>query len=291
MGAIVYFFIVNPGQLCFYISAVRAKYFSPLPVSSFALCIFIPGEHIHMPVIAAIGLLIEILCIIHALKTGKDRYWIFIIIFAPGLGCLAYFLMEILPALGSAKDVRNLAKNIENHVNPQGRIRELEYELSQSSSYMNKKKLADAYVNAGNPEKALPLYKDCLKGQYENDEKVLEGISLALFFMGNYQEAENYLIRLQENRSTPKTDAFDLLLARTLESLGKMKEAGKKYAELVKSFPGEEARYRYGIFLEKTGKPEQAKDIFHEIVTRAKHAPRYYRKTQKKWIQSAKRHL
>jgi len=38
----------------------------------------------------------QVLCIIHAYKTGR-RNWIYLLIFLPGIGVLIYLFMEILP--------------------------------------------------------------------------------------------------------------------------------------------------------------------------------------------------
>ncbi len=43
--------------------------------------------------------IVQIGLIVHVLKTGRQMYWIFILIIAPGIGALAYFIVEILPGL------------------------------------------------------------------------------------------------------------------------------------------------------------------------------------------------
>ena len=44
-------------------------------------------------------LLAQIACMIHAGRTGRPYYWFLIILFAPGLGILAYLAVELLPGL------------------------------------------------------------------------------------------------------------------------------------------------------------------------------------------------
>ena len=41
--------------------------------------------------------LLQILCVVHAVRTGRDRMWIYILLFLPGLGVLAYAFVEVLP--------------------------------------------------------------------------------------------------------------------------------------------------------------------------------------------------
>ena len=44
-------------------------------------------------------LLLQIVCLIHAGRTGRPYYWFMIILFVPGLGILAYLAVEVIPAL------------------------------------------------------------------------------------------------------------------------------------------------------------------------------------------------
>ena len=44
-----------------------------------------------------LGLVLYAGCIIHAIRTGRINYWLFILIFIPGLGSILYLLFEVLP--------------------------------------------------------------------------------------------------------------------------------------------------------------------------------------------------
>ena len=50
-----------------------------------------------------LGLVLYAGCIIHAIKTGRINYWLLILIFLPGLGAIAYLLIEVLPELRSSR--------------------------------------------------------------------------------------------------------------------------------------------------------------------------------------------
>src|SRR5438105_1756529 len=56
-----------------------------------------------MPILGLLGTLLYFGCIFHAIKTGRINYWLMILIFLPGIGSLAYLLLEVLP---SARDSR-----------------------------------------------------------------------------------------------------------------------------------------------------------------------------------------
>jgi hypothetical protein len=50
-----------------------------------------------------LGLVLYAGCIFHAIKTGRINYWLFILIFLPGLGSIAYLLLEVLPGLRNSR--------------------------------------------------------------------------------------------------------------------------------------------------------------------------------------------
>ena len=50
-----------------------------------------------------LSLLLQILCAVHVMKTGRPYYWIFIVMFAPMVGMIAYFIVEILPELTGSR--------------------------------------------------------------------------------------------------------------------------------------------------------------------------------------------
>ena len=82
-----------------------------------------------------------------------------------------------------------------------------------------------------------------------------------------------------------------LLLAITYERLDDTAAALKEYEAIINAFPGEEARCRYALLLEKSGNIKSAEKTFESIINDAKSSPRYYRRDQKQWIRIAKDHL
>lgn len=234
-----------------------------------------------MPILAAADLIIQLLFVMHAIRTGRDRYWIWIIVFFPVIGCIIYFLSECCP---------DIIENARKHKN-QKRLQSIAYlegQHAHSPSIFNRKKLAEAYVNSGRFDEAISLYLKCLDGIYNNDIAILEGLSCAYFFRSDYENAKIYLWKLREIQSNWGNSQFDLLLARAYEESGEIEKALSFYAELSKTYPGEEARCRYGLLLKKTGRSNEADQIFNDILKSEKVAPAHYLKAQRNWINIAK---
>ncbi len=241
-----------------------------------------------MPLLGILSLLIQVCFAVHAVKTGRDRMWLFIIILFPGVGCMVYFFVELLPELRQSPQARRAGSEIVRRVAPERELRRLKDQLEVSDSITNRKALAEGYIHAGRFDEAIPLYKSCLQGMYVDDPEIWEGLCCAHFFKGNFGEAKRHLYKLKEIKSSPE---FDLLLARSLEESGEIKEALSAYADVVPHFPGEEARCRYALLLKKLGRTEEADNIFSQIIKEVRLSPKFHRKTQKKWVAIAKKEV
>lgn len=244
-----------------------------------------------MPLLYVLEILMQIYFAAHAIRTGKDRYWIFIILAFPVMGSLVYFIVEFLPDIRYSHKLKNAGSVIGKMVNPGKHLRLLEEQTELSPSFKNKKELAQAYIEAGMFDKAIALYDSCLQGINANDETVIEGLSCAYFFKKDFEKAKEILLNLMTIRKSRKSDEFDLLLAKTLEELGDIDGAMTEYAAIIKGYSGEEARCRYALLLKRTGKAEEAAALFNEILKNARLSPGFYKKAQKQWIKTAEKEL
>ncbi|HKD23671.1 MAG TPA: hypothetical protein VKB71_16765, partial [Rhizomicrobium sp.] len=68
-----------------------------------------------------------------------------------------------------------------------------------------------------------------------------------------------------------------------LEAQGKDQEALAVYRKIAPIYPGQEARCRYAMLLQKLGRNDEARPHFQEIVKSLDGAPRHYRQAQKEW--------
>ena len=244
-----------------------------------------------MPFIAILLLLVQVLFGIHVIKTGRNLFWLWIILLIPGLGCLLYFLTQILPEMTHSRHIKRAGKGLIKTLDPQREIRQLQDELEMSDSIDNRMALADAYVNAGEPDAAIPLYERSLTGIHENDPDIIFKLAHAFFVSKDYQKAKEILDHLIADNPDYLSYDGHLLYAKTLEALHMTDDAIKEYEKLSDSYPGEEARVRYGLLLKETGNEARARELFKETLTRIKRAPKFYLKKEKHWIEIASENL
>src|SRR5260370_30836296 len=73
-----------------------------------------------------LGLILYAGCIFHAIKTGRINYWLLILIFLPGLGSIAYLLIEVLPGMRSSRTARRAMAGIGEALGPHPDLRDSE---------------------------------------------------------------------------------------------------------------------------------------------------------------------
>lgn len=236
-------------------------------------------------------IILQILCAVHVVRTGRQFFWIWIIIMAPGIGCAIYFFAEVLPDLGNNPLLRRTARQATRTLDPAREKRRIEQRLAVADTPKNRLDLANECLNLGDFENASQLYKSCLTGIYASDPQILLGFATARFGCDDFATARTTLEDLTRTNPDFKSPDAQLLYARTLDALGQQAEALAEYEMLVKVFAGEEARARYAVLLKKLGRDDEARNVLEEMLRRTRAAPGYYRKREAGWLKLAQKEL
>ena len=248
-----------------------------------------------MPLLGAVVLLIQFCFAYHALKTGRPYWWIFVIMGFPIMGCVIYYFIEVFPKTReSAKAERAINKvvsDLSRAIDPEKELRQRIAEAELNPSVDNKIALARECVVSNLPGEAVKLYRSCLTGSFARDPNIRFGLLEAEVAAGEYAAARTTAEALLRESPGFKDGDVRLFLARALESSGDVNAAEGAYADAVKVFRGEEARYRYAAMLKSLGQTERANVLYREVVRNAERSPRFYQDAQSDWIKAAKRDL
>jgi len=240
-----------------------------------------------MPVFI-LTIVIQIALVLHVLRTGRPTYWVFIILIAPGIGSLAYFIIELLPGLSGSRQARNAVRNVRRTIDPGADLRQRQLEHKMSGSVDATRHLAGELVDSGQYAEAIGHYESALTGLYEHDPDLLLGLATAHFGSDQFEDARQTLDRLIEHNPEFRSADGHLIYARAAEACGDDEKALEEYAAVAEYYAGAEAGLRYGLFLEKRGDTDAALTQLEEIVAAAELAPGHYRKAQREWITEAK---
>lgn len=236
-------------------------------------------------------LILELVCLIHVIKTGRPFWWLFAVVFVPIIGPVVYFFMEVLPDLMRSGPVTGTTMSVAKIMNPSRDLLHLREELAICDTVQNRQALADEAMRCGLYEEAISLYKSCLTGLYQDDPAIMQSLAQAYYHNKSYDDAKKTLDDLIRVNPSYRSGEARLLMARTLEELNEAETALEDYSSAVKSFLGEEARCRYALFLKKMGNVEKANALFNQIITNWNRAPNHVRKAQREWYNIACQNL
>ena len=165
-------------------------------------------------------LILQAICLLHAVKTGRTQPWLWIILFVPGLGCVIYFIAEILPGLQRSPTVRRVGADLATAVDPGRDIRQLEEELDVADTVGNRRALAQGYLAAGRCDEAIELYRSCMKGVFKDDLGLSLELAHALFLNGGARLAVEGSPVLEQLRQLEQLEVRVLVCGTCLDHFG-----------------------------------------------------------------------
>jgi hypothetical protein len=236
-------------------------------------------------------LALQVVCVVHAAKTGRFWPWGYVVIFLPGFGALAYVLIELLPEWFGSVQGQKARKSVVGSLDPSRRYRALTDQLEVTDTIANRAALAEECLTLGKYEEALGHYEHVLSLPMGDDAVYAFGKARAQFGLGRPQDAVATLDDLRTRWPDYQSADAHLLYARALEDSGHTDEALPEYEAVANYYPGAEARVRYGLLLDKAGRKAEAKTLLTETLARLKRAPKYVRRAQAEWIAAAEKTL
>jgi len=211
-----------------------------------------------------ITIALQAICVIHCIRNRSQTMWIWIIIFLPMVGCIAYIFMEML----SGKNIQGV--NLANLFNPRPSIKRLEENLRFSDTFNNRVMLADAYLANGEKEKAIELYVSSLTGAFEENEHVHQQLILAYSATNEFDKAVNAAQKIY-NLPQFQRSRSHMLYAIALDRVGRKEDAEKEFRKMLARFSFYESRYQYGLFLLKSNRVEEARQLYSGMLEEESH--------------------
>lgn len=236
-------------------------------------------------------LLIQGALAIHVLKTGRDTKWILLLIMLPGVGALAYVVLELAPDVLATRQGRQVSKRVANTLNPNKEIKDASLEYERSATVANSVRLAKECVAKGRYTQASELYRQCLTGMNEFDPDILFGLAQSEFAAGNHEEVKSVLDALILKNPDYKNQDAHLLFAMNLGELGLIEEATEEYEALVSYYTGPEPTYRYAMLLKEHGQQSKSQELLQSIIRNTALSPKHYKNMHKQWIDRARREV
>jgi len=233
-----------------------------------------------------ITIALQLICVIHCIKKGNQGYWIWLIIFLPLIGCIAYLFTEIF----TKRELNKVQSGVGTVLNPSGRIKKLEANLQFSDTFNNRIMLADAYLEKGFTDKAIDLYESSLTGNFTENEYVLSKLIVAYDKKKQYEKIVPLGKKLSGLPQFARSRSH-IMYATSLGYAGELQEAENEFLKMKSKFAHYEARCQYGKFLMRQNRQDEAQQLFNDMVNESPHLTPRERRYNREWLQLAKGEL
>jgi len=236
-------------------------------------------------------ILFQVALVIHIVRTGRNTLWIWLVIFVPLVGGLAYFAVEILPELMGSRSAKRAASGLRKTVDPHRDLRQASQQLAVNDSVDSRRRVADQLLERGRFQEAMDHYRAAMTGIYSHEPLLMLGVARSQFALNQFAAARQTLDELIANNPDFKSAEGHLLYARALEAEGNFDKAMSEYQALSKYYSGAEAMYRHAMLLKRQGQTERGNALLKELLANAELAGAVFRKEQREWIEAARKEL
>lgn len=244
-------------------------------------------------------ILVDFALAYHSIRNGRSPLWLLALAVGSFMGLLAtlgvwfaYLVFAVIPDFWNSHGMRRFTRNVAHAADPGRGYREKMRQVEMVGSVDAKRELAEESLNRGLYAEAIELYQSAMQGPLGGaDPVLLKGLGRARLLSGDGAEAERLFLKMKEVDPAAFDADVELDYARALEAQGKNDEAVRQYQAVASRYPGEEARTRFAMLLEKIGREADAQALFREVIASVKGAPRYYRSRQQEWVRIAKQHV
>lgn len=230
----------------------------------------------------AVSLLFSILLCVHVVRSGREMYWLFIILMFQPLGGVVYAAVYVLPEMLGGSAARGLAKAARQKLDPTREYREAQTASNDTPTVRNQSRLASAAAALGKFDEAERLYAQAAQGIHAEDPALLLGRAQALLELDRAADALEVLNHLGQDLDA-RTPAAAVALGRAYEALGRTDEADTAYQWAAGRMPGFEGLARYAAFMARSGRPDEAREAVTEMDKRMTKLKGHFRTEARHW--------
>lgn len=225
-----------------------------------------------MPFIGiGLHLFVALFFAIHAVRTGRDIYWLIILFMFPLLGSIVYFFAVYLPETRLEQTVRKTVSAASKGLDPGRNLREAQKAFDMTPTAQNQMRLAAALLEVGATEQAAQHFEACLRGPFSNDPEIRLGAAKARLQSGHSTAAIELLEAIRTENPDYHAEQVSLLLAQAYGHTGRAQEAQVEFISAVSRFGSLEARVEYALWALSIGDHGAATVQYKEITNSMKH--------------------
>lgn len=244
------------------------------------------GAFFFNPAFYTVTIILQAICVIHCIRSRNQQNWIWLIIFLPMIGCIAYLFTEVI----TRRSIRNVQAGVGEVLSPSGSIRKLEENLRFSDTFNNRIALADAYLQAGQTQRAINLYEESLQGTFAENELGISRLIIAYYKEKRYDDVIRLTPKISKLPQFARSKAH-ILYAASLGNTGQPEKAENEFQQMNGRFGNFEARYYYAMMLRNYNRPDDGRKILEQIAEEIPQLSPVERRHNREWLRLTKEAL
>ena len=225
-------------------------------------------------------IIVAVFFAIHAVKSGRELYWLVILFMFPLLGSVVYFAVVFLPDARLQRGVRRAGAVIDRAVQPGRAVREARAAFELTPTAANQVRLAVLLLESGesdNIAEAARLYDACLRGPFAGDADIQLGAARAQLANGEAAAAIGLLVTLRAAQPGFRPEQLGLTLAEAYGAAGRHADAGIEYEALAHRYGSIEARAGLALWALANSRRDLAERELAEIALVRRHMNKHAR--------------
>lgn len=221
---------------------------------------------------------------IHAIRSGRELYWLLILFMFPLLGSLVYAFAVFVPEMRNSRGLHRVMRGVQRSLDPGAELRVARAEHEVSPTVANRLRLADALVAGGSAPEAIAHYRDCLQGVYRDDPQIEVKLALALLESGDAAGARTLLEALIAREPDFRSPEGHLVYARAVAESGERDAAKSEFDALMRGSATLDIPAYYAGYLKQWGEADAARAIADEALRHVSRLNRHAREVNAPWI-------
>jgi hypothetical protein len=219
---------------------------------------------------------------VHAVRSGRELFWVWIILVFQPLGGLVYLVGVFLPEQLRGTGAQRLSAAARETLDPGREYRAAKAACDETPTVRNQSRLAAAAAALGRHDEAERLYAEAAHGIHAEDPALLLGRANALLELGRGADALSVLERLVAEPEG-HTPAATLAFGRAYDAVGRDDEAERFLKDASERVPGFEGMARYAAFLARHGRKGDARNMVADLDRRLTKLRGPFRKEARHW--------
>jgi hypothetical protein len=205
--------------------------------------------------------LIALFFAIHALRNGRQMYWLIILFSFPLLGSLVYFFAEYMPASKLNRSVKQVSTIAMGLLDPTRELRDARQAFDLTPTVQNRMRLAAALDGAGQYNEAVQQFDACLNGPFANDPEICFGAAKAKFHNKQPHLAIELLLEIRSKYASFRPEELSLLMAQSYAAKKDNAKAGVEFSHAADTFGSPDTLAHYALWAANTGDFETAENL------------------------------